>query len=82
MRIEWNNTGFRELLTSGMASSLVNEHAQRIRSAADIDGGKSEYGVTSWSGPQRAGANVYTKNPAAMVENAKHNTLLRALGGG
>lgn len=82
MRIQWNSKGFQELLTGGMAKGLVDEHASRIQAAADIDGGRSEYGLTSWSGPKRAGANVYTKNPAAMVENAKHNTLLRALGGG
>ena len=56
--------------------------ADRIRAAADIDGGRSEYGVNKGVNKDRAHAEVFTANPAAMVENQKYNTLLRALGGG
>lgn len=82
-RIDWlGYKGFRELRTSGGAQALVNQHADRIRSAADINGGRSEYGVNKGVNKDRAHAEVFTANPAAMVENQKYNTLLRALGGG
>lgn len=83
MRIDWlGNRGFREMRTSAGALSLVEAEAQKVLARAQSGAGKSQFGMKSTSGRNRAGAIVFTENPAAMVRNAKHNTLVRALGGG
>ena len=83
MRIDWHGfKGFRELRTSAAALSLVEAEAQKVRDRAQAGAGRSEFGMTSTSGRNRAGALVYTANPAAMVRNARDNTLIRALGRG
>lgn len=80
MRIDWlGNKGFRELRTSSGAYLLVEAEAQKVLARAQSGAGKSQFGMRSTSGRNRAGAIVYTDNPAAMVRNAKHNTLVRAL---
>lgn len=82
MKIDWHgNKGFRELRTSAGARQLCEDKAQQVKSAAEVGAHRSEYGLTAWNGTNRAGANVYTKNPAAMVREAKWGTLLRAMGG-
>lgn len=83
MKIDWlGNKGFRELRTSAGAHALVEAQAQKVLARAQSGAGKSQFGMRSTSGRNRAGAIVYTDNPAAMVRNAKHNTLVKALGGG
>ena len=82
MRIDWlGNRGFRALRTSAGAHALVEAEAQKVLSRARSGTGRSEFGMKSTSGHNRAGAIVYTDNPAAMVRNAKHNTLVRSLYG-
>lgn len=82
MRIDWlGNKGFRALRTSAGAHALVEAEAQKVLSRAQAGAGRSRFGMKSTSGHSRAGAIVFTDNPAAMVRNAKHNTLIRALGG-
>ena len=82
MRIDWlGNKGFRALRTSAGAHALVEAEAQKVLSRAQSGAGKSQFGMRSTSGRNRAGAIVYTENPAAMVRNAKHNTLVRSLYG-
>ena len=82
MRIDWlGNRGFRALRTSAGAHALVEAEAQKVLSRAQSGAGRSEFGMKSTSGHNRAGAIVYTDNPAAMVRNARDNTLVRALHG-
>ena len=82
MRIDWlGNRGFRALRTSAGAHALVEAEAQKVLSRARSGAGRSRFGMKSTSGHNRAGAIVYTDNPAAMVRNAKHNTLVRSLYG-
>lgn len=83
MRIDWlGNRGFRELRTSAGAHSLVEAQGRRVQSVAQSGAGRSRFGMRSTSGHTRAGAIVFTENPAAMVRNARDNTLVRALHGG
>lgn len=82
MRIDWRgNKGFREMRTSPGAHALVEAEAQKVLARAQAGAGKSQFGMRTTSGRNRAGAIVFTENPAAMVRNAKHNTLVRALYG-
>ena len=82
MRIDWlGNRGFRALRTSDWAHSLVEPEAQKVLARAQSGAGRSQFGMKSTSGHNRAGAIVYTDNPAAMVRNARDNTLVRALHG-
>ena len=82
MRIDWlGNRGFRALRTSAGAHALVEAEAQKVLSRAQSGAGRSQFGMKSTSGRNRAGAIVYTDNPAAMVRNARDNTLVRALHG-
>lgn len=82
MRIDWlGNKGFRALRTSSGAHALVEAEAQKVLARAQAGAGRSRFGMRSTSGRNRAGAIVFTENPAAMVRNARDNTLVRALGG-
>ena len=82
MRIDWlGNRGFRALRTSAGAHALVEAEAQKVLSRAQSGAGRSRFGMKSTSGHNRAGAIVYTENPAAMVRNARDNTLVRSLYG-
>lgn len=82
MRVDWlGGAGLRSIMQSGEVSSIVNGEAEKIRAAAD-NGGRSVYEVSPYMGVARARASVSTGNPAAIVENLKHDTLLRGLGGG
>lgn len=82
MRIQHHSSGYKSLATSGAALELVLQHAEPTLARANAEGGRSEFGMKSTSGHTRAGAIVYTANPAAMVRNARDNTLVRALFGG
>lgn len=83
MRIDWHGyKGFRQLRMSTGALAMCVEQAEGVAGRANIDGGRSEYEASGRIGKNRARASVITANPAAIVENLKHDTLLRALGGG
>lgn len=82
MRIQHHGSGYKELATSGAAHDLVLQYAEPALARANAAGRRSEFGMKSTSGHTRAGAIIYTANPAAMVRNARDNTLIRALYGG
>lgn len=83
MRIDWlGNKGFRELRTSSESLELVEEVAERALDRANQGTGRSRFGMRSTSGHTRAGAILFPENPAAMVRNARDNTLVKALFGG
>ena len=81
MRIQHHGSGYKELATSGAAHDLVLQYAEPALARANAAGRRSEFGMKSTSGHTRAGAIIYTANPAAMVRNARDNTLVRALHG-
>lgn len=75
-RVVMNHKGADALLKSGEVAGLVRSHADRIASAAGPG-----YEADTWTGDSRVIASAFTATPKAMVDNAKNQTLLRALGG-
>lgn len=83
MRIDWlGYSGFRALRTSAGAHALVEAEAEKVLAQAQSGAGRSQFGMKSTSGRNRARAIVFTENAAAAVRNARDNTLVRALGRG
>ncbi|MEW2011404.1 hypothetical protein AB0300_18235 [Microbacterium sp. NPDC078814] len=75
-RVKWNRAAFRELRLTPEALELVEEHADAVAARAG-----SGYEASAVYGKNRARASVITGNFEAILDNARHNTLLRALGG-
>lgn len=75
-RIKWRNAGFKELRLSPEALELVEGHADDVASKAG-----SGYESSAVYGQNRARASVITADFEAILDNARNNTLLRALGG-
>lgn len=74
-----NTAGYRAIMcSSGMQATLSSE-ANTIRARADSMA-NAKYGVKVTVGAVRARGIVYTSDRHAMYSNAKHNTLLKALG--
>lgn len=74
VKIALNSAGVRELLKSPELEGVLQEHAQRI--AASCGDG---YASDSKQMPGRVIASVYTDTDAAIRDNLKNNTILRAL---
>lgn len=77
VKFELNSAGVRELLKSEKAAVACREHAARIQRAAG-----EGYVMEDRHYPERTGAAVRPDTAAAAADNLKHNTLLKALGGG
>lgn len=75
VRIKWRLAGFRELRLEPGVQSYIDQLAREIAARAG-DG----YEASSWQGKNRARASVYTDTFAARYDNARNQTLLRALG--
>lgn len=71
----------RKILNSPACVAMVDQHAQRVKAAADAMGGAT-YAADTRPGRVRAHGIVYTPSEHAIRSNAKHNTLLKALYGG
>lgn len=75
-RIKWNRKAFAQIRTLPEVQKHLRAIGKRI--AADAgDGVEARSGVTG--GRKRARTAVITTTADAAAENAKHNTLLRAL---
>lgn len=74
-RVKMNHAGAHELLLSGSVAGLVRSHADRVARSA----GRG-YAADTWPGDDRVVASAYTDSYTAMRDNAKNQTLLRALG--
>ena len=77
VKIELNRKGMRELLRSKEMVEAVRAEAEKVAQRAGTG-----YEADAQAGPHRAVARVTTATAAAYYENLKHNTLLKALGGG
>lgn len=77
MRIKWSIPDFIALRHEPGVVADIDSRASRVAAAAG-DG----YEASSYGGAQRHRGSVMTKTPRAMVSNAKHNTLLKALDAG
>lgn len=75
-RIKWHNPAFRELRLTPEALEVVEQHADEVAAKAG-----SGYEASAVYGRNRARASVITANFDAILDNARNNTLLRALGG-
>lgn len=83
MRIDWNVKGFYDLRRDPGVVAELDRHAERICARANAMG-KGTYATGSRQGmmrPQgRWRASVVTADARAMIDNARHQTLARALG--
>ena len=77
VRIELNEEGVRELMQSSEMMQICMDHANRALSSLG-----SGYTVSSYVGKTRVNAEVSAESFAARRENAKNNSILKALGGG
>lgn len=75
-RIKWRNPGFRELRLSPEALEMVEAHADDVAAKAGAG-----YEASAVYGKNRARASVITADFEAILDNARNNTLIRALGG-
>lgn len=78
VKVEINEAGIRELLKSTQVQSVVAEAAKQVLSRCPDIG----YGMSTGFTSQRAKAHVGTRSVYSIRHNSKHNTLLKALGGG
>lgn len=83
LRIEWNRNGLYEVRSDPALVAAEEEVAQRVCDQANAIG-KGTYAVGSRQGrraPQgRWRTTVVTADARAMANNAKRNTLIRAMG--
>lgn len=70
------------LLKSPLVKAALLAKGSVIQSRAQNMFGAKSYGLKVKVGQTRARAIVYTADMHAMLSNAKHNTLKKALGGG
>lgn len=76
-RIKWNVKAFRELRLEPDVIADLEDRAERIADSAG-DG----YEASAQAGKNRGRASVITGDYAAMRDNAKNQSLLRALDAG
>lgn len=74
VRIKWRRGAFRELRLEPGVQNYIDQLAADIAARAG-DG----YEVSHWQGKNRARASVYTDTFSARYDNARNQTLLRAL---
>lgn len=77
VRVVMNHSGAEALLKSSAVGGLMLKHARDIAGRA----GRG-FEASTWMGDSRVIGSVKADTIPAMIENARHNTLLRALGGG
>lgn len=76
-RVKLNNAGFRALRNSAAVVNDLRSRAERVRTAAG-----NGYVVEGGAGRNRARFVVITAKPSAIRDNAKNNTLIKAMGAG
>ena len=69
-----NSAGVRELLKSDSMAQIVNEKARNVQARCG-----EGYETTSYDGKTRVNASVHAKSIKARKDNAKNNTILKAL---
>lgn len=79
---ELNREGVKELLKSSQMQQICGEHAQKVLSRANGTTSDGGYEAENVVGANRCWSTVRASTPKAVASNLKHNTLLKALGGG
>lgn len=77
---EWNFEGFTEIRTSPGVRSLVDKHAKQVAEKAGRGFGWEGRISEGDSLKARYRATVFPMSTRARRKNAKHNTLIKALG--
>lgn len=82
MRVDFKMSGYRAIRTSAGVNAKLRALAESIaaecNASADVDGG---YEANVSEGRSRSRGSVVTANAAAIEDNARHNTIIRAAGG-
>lgn len=80
VRMDWNPSFARDVMNSYEVMDVIDKKAIEVKRRADGIG-SATYGIRLASrGKNRCHAFVYTDNIRAIRSNAKHNTLVKALG--
>lgn len=74
MEIVLDNAAIRDFLRGEEMQNLIKEHAEAVKNRAG-DG----YEVNVYVGRNRCNASVGAKTTAAKLDNARNNTLLKAV---
>ena len=74
VKIKLNSKGVRELLSSEEMKAICKERAEAIRGRCG-DG----YECDAYTGKRRVNARVWASSAKARRDNAKNNTILKAL---
>jgi len=83
IKFELNYEGVGELLKSAEMQKTLRGFAEQVRNnCTQGTTPASEYGVGVRVAGDRAKAKVYAATPKAVRSNNKHNTLVKAVGGG
>ena len=75
LKIELDSAGIQALLKSQEIIDVLQEQADSI--CAQLG---SQYQTSQHIGKTRANVSVYTEDPDALKDNAKNNTMLKAMG--
>ena len=80
MRFRWKMAGFKEIRRSAWVQDLVTDKCEQITDRANQSSSSAaKYGYSTKKTKSRLRGIVFTANYKARVDNAKHNTLLKAL---
>lgn len=83
MKFELNRAGVAQLLKGAEMQGILGEYASEVQSRCTAGNvGPEEYEAAVSVRGTRAVGTVRTDSPHAYYSNLKHNTLLKALGGG
>ena len=77
VKVVLNRAGVRELLRSAEMMQICAEHANRALQSLGAG-----YEVTTRTGKNRVNAEVRAETREAIADNARNNTILKAIGGG
>lgn len=77
VKFKLNRQGVRELLRSEEMMAACRSHADAARSRLG-----EGYEVTTYTGKNRVNVSVFAATAEARRENAAHNSILKAVGGG
>ena len=86
-RVRMNKQGFEKILRHAKVEEILRKHADEIAAYANAldnhkPGEPDGYIAAVKEGKSRSRGSVVTGTQAAKADNAKNNTLIKALGGG
>lgn len=83
VRFELDRAGVAELLKGEAMQGILTDYAEQVRGRCTAGNvGPEEYEVRTTVRGSRAVATVQAKTRHARNSNLKHNTILKAVGGG